>query len=251
MPGSGCPFSGGTDLKALLISDIHANIYALEAVWKAERDCDVVYCAGDLVDYGPFPREVLDWVREHRAVCVQGNHDRAVAAAYRDGDSLWSLAGDELLWKHCNARLLKEEDVLFLESLPESVPFLLDSIGYSLQHLYSGYETIVSLPQYAAYWHMRTLGEDRVGKAAERRLIFGHTHRRAVHYLSDNELWLNPGSVSYRRNDDLTRVAHYMTITEGRIALKSADYDRAPLYRAVSGMKLNVAEKATALGFFR
>lgn len=64
-----------------------------------------------------------------------------------DSDSLWSLSGDELLWKHCNARLLKEEDVLFLESLPESVPFLLDSIGYSLQHLYSGYETIVSLPQ--------------------------------------------------------------------------------------------------------
>lgn len=238
-------------MKALLISDIHANIYALEAVWKAESDCDVVYCAGDLVDYGPFPREVLDWVREHRAVCVQGNHDRAVAAAYRDSDTLWSLADDELCWKHCNARLLTEEDVQFLESLPESLPFLLDSIGYSLQHMYTGYETIVSLPQFAEYWHMRMQGDSRVSKTAERRLIFGHTHRRCVHYLSDRELWLNPGSVSYRRKDDQTRIAHYMTITDGRIELKSVDYDRTPLYRAVSGMKLNEAEKTTALGFFR
>ncbi|MEF3306869.1 metallophosphoesterase family protein [Paenibacillus sp. GYB003] len=238
-------------MKALLISDIHANIYALEAVWRAERDSDVVYCAGDLVDYGPFPREVLDWVREHRAICVQGNHDRAVAAAYRDGETLWSLADEELHWKHCNARLLTEEDVRFLEALPESVPFLLDSVGYSLQHMYVGYETIVSLPQFEEYWQMRTSGESGVREAPERRLVFGHTHRRCVHYLSDRELWLNPGSLSYRRKDDPTRIAHYITISDDRMELKSADYDRSPLYRTVSGMKLNEAEKTKALGFFR
>ncbi len=35
------------------------------------------------------------------------------------------------------------------------------------------------------------------------RLVIGHTHRQAVRYLSDSPLWLNPGSVSYRRFDDL------------------------------------------------
>lgn len=49
-------------MKALILSDIHSNIYALEAIWNKERDSDLILCAGDLVDYGPFPQEVLAWV---------------------------------------------------------------------------------------------------------------------------------------------------------------------------------------------
>lgn len=235
-------------MKALLISDIHANIYALEAIWKAESDSDVVYCAGDLVDYGPFPAEVLDWVRERRAVCVQGNHDRSVSAAYRDTDALWSVPDEEMKWKHHNARRLLEEDILFLESLPASVSFMLDGIGYSMQHMYVGYETIVSLPQFAEFWREFAAGDVR--GASIRRLIFGHTHRRCVHYLGDRDMWLNPGSVSYRRKDDPSQDAHYMTITDGRIELKSVDYDRSPLLKAVQAVRLSESELASALRFF-
>jgi predicted phosphodiesterase len=46
-------------LKALIISDIHSNIYAVQAIWEKEKDCDRIYCAGDIVDYGPFPKESL------------------------------------------------------------------------------------------------------------------------------------------------------------------------------------------------
>lgn len=42
-------------MKALIISDIHSNVKALESIRKAEPDYDVIYCAGDLVDYGPLP----------------------------------------------------------------------------------------------------------------------------------------------------------------------------------------------------
>lgn len=235
-------------MKALLISDIHANIYALEAIWKAESDSDVVYCAGDLVDYGPFPAEVLDWVRERRAVCVQGNHDRSVSAAYRDTGALWSVPDEETKWRHHNARRLAEEDILFLESLPASVSFMLDGIGYSMQHMYVGYETIVSLPQFAEFW--REFAAEDVRGAPIRRLIFGHTHRRCVHYLGDRDMWLNPGSVSYRRKDDPSQDAHYMTITDGRIELKSVDYDRSPLLKAVQAVRLSESELASALRFF-
>ena len=55
-------------MKALILSDLHSNIHALEAIWARERDSDAIYCAGDLVDYGPFPNEVLDWVRQRRVV---------------------------------------------------------------------------------------------------------------------------------------------------------------------------------------
>ena len=65
-------------MKTLIISDLHSNIYALEAIWNKERDSDIVYCAGDLVDYGPYPKEVLNWVQSHNVHCVQGNHDRGI-----------------------------------------------------------------------------------------------------------------------------------------------------------------------------
>lgn len=42
-------------MKALLISDVHGNLPALEAVWKKEGNSDAVYCAGDLVDWGSTP----------------------------------------------------------------------------------------------------------------------------------------------------------------------------------------------------
>ena len=51
-------------MKILLISDVHANIHALEAVERAER-FDEVWCCGDLTDFGPDPVEVIRWMQAH------------------------------------------------------------------------------------------------------------------------------------------------------------------------------------------
>ncbi|WP_409341470.1 metallophosphoesterase family protein [Paenibacillus sp. MBLB4367] len=235
-------------MKALVISDVHANIYALEAVWKKEKDSEVVYCAGDLVDYGPFPKEVIGWMREHNAWCVQGNHDRKVSALYRDADALWSVPDGELMWKHDNARKLGEDDIAYLEQLPVSLQFMTDAIGYGMQHLFVKYETIESQHGFADFWRQHT--SYPVRDAMQKRLIFGHTHRRCIHVLSDEELWLNPGSVSYRRKDDPSSAAHYMTITDGRISLKSVEYDRSPLLRATKAALLRPDEREVGLRFF-
>ncbi len=101
-------------MKTLIVSDIHSNIYALEAIWKYENDSDIVYCAGDLVDYGPYPKEVLDWVRSHNVHCVQGNHDRWIVTCYRDGKTLEHLPLDERTWAHHNVSLLQEHDIEYL-----------------------------------------------------------------------------------------------------------------------------------------
>ena len=44
-------------MKILALSDIHSNIYALDAIWDKEKDADLIVAAGDLVDYGPFPKK--------------------------------------------------------------------------------------------------------------------------------------------------------------------------------------------------
>jgi predicted phosphodiesterase len=62
-----------------LLSDIHANLVALEAVLTALGKVDALWVTGDTVGYGPDPGDTLALLRERRALLVQGNHDRAVA----------------------------------------------------------------------------------------------------------------------------------------------------------------------------
>lgn len=63
----------------LLISDIHANLAALETVLAdAEGRYDTIWCLGDVVGYGPKPNECIELVRDRAALCVMGNHDWAV-----------------------------------------------------------------------------------------------------------------------------------------------------------------------------
>src|SRR5258707_214751 len=63
-------------MRILLVSDIHANWPALEAI---DEPHDLCLCIGDLVDYGCEPGPVVEWVRRRSAVCVRGNHDHMVA----------------------------------------------------------------------------------------------------------------------------------------------------------------------------
>ncbi len=62
-----------------IISDIHSNLEALEAVFVdvASQDIKEIYCLGDIIGYGPNPRECLDLVRNHCQVVLLGNHDQA------------------------------------------------------------------------------------------------------------------------------------------------------------------------------
>lgn len=66
-------------MRLLLISDIHSNIEALEAVLKAAPEHDEVVDLGDVVGYGASPNEVVDRVRALKAQHVRGNHDKACA----------------------------------------------------------------------------------------------------------------------------------------------------------------------------
>ena len=66
-------------MRILVMSDIHANYTALEAVLKDAGTVDETWCLGDLVGYGPDPNAVLEQMRDiANLTCILGNHDVAV-----------------------------------------------------------------------------------------------------------------------------------------------------------------------------
>lgn len=64
-------------MRYLIISDVHANLAALEAVLADAPDFDEIWCLGDLVGYGPYPNECIERVREFPHFSLAGNHDWA------------------------------------------------------------------------------------------------------------------------------------------------------------------------------
>jgi len=67
-------------MKVAVISDLHSNREALEAVFAhiRERGISTLYCLGDVVGYGPEPEFCVDLVRGHAKLCLMGNHDEAL-----------------------------------------------------------------------------------------------------------------------------------------------------------------------------
>ena len=104
-------------VRTLVLSDIHANLEALETVIEdaARRGgFDQVWCLGDSVGYGPDPAPCLELLRSHDLVAVAGNHDQA-AAGRRGVDDFNPAAGAAARW---TARQLPASDAAFLAALP-------------------------------------------------------------------------------------------------------------------------------------
>ncbi len=67
-------------MRIIVLSDIHANLPALEAALKGINDQrpDAIFCLGDLVNQNVWNNEVVDLIRQHHIATVQGNHDEGI-----------------------------------------------------------------------------------------------------------------------------------------------------------------------------
>lgn len=99
----------------LIISDIHANLEALEAVLAdAQGRYDRILCLGDLVGYGADPNAVVEWARANAAAIVRGNHDKA-CAGHDSLEHYHAAARASAIWTHAT---LTPENLDYLEKLP-------------------------------------------------------------------------------------------------------------------------------------
>ena len=108
----------GYPMRVAVISDIHANLPALEATAEAIGGEGVgqVWCLGDLVGYGPHPNECCAWARGHTDVCLSGNHDLGVIGALPLDD----FAGDAAVAARWAQSVLEADAREYLSALHPS-----------------------------------------------------------------------------------------------------------------------------------
>jgi diadenosine tetraphosphatase ApaH/serine/threonine PP2A family protein phosphatase len=100
-----------------ILADIHANLAALEAVFRdidTHGGADELWCLGDIVGYGPDPTECIALLKKYNPVCVAGNHDRG-AAGKLDLSHFNPAAALACQWTQ---RTLNPVDIRYLEELP-------------------------------------------------------------------------------------------------------------------------------------
>lgn len=115
--------------KIALISDIHSNVFALQAVLDdiAQRNIDLIYCLGDIVGYHTFPNETIDLLKSAGVVCILGNHDNDVInKRFKDDKEL-----DIFRWTHDS---LSEDNLSFLAKLPRQLEIEIEGHSIYLCH---------------------------------------------------------------------------------------------------------------------
>jgi diadenosine tetraphosphatase ApaH/serine/threonine PP2A family protein phosphatase len=219
-------------LTYLVISDIHANLEALEAVLSAAGRYDHALVLGDLVGYGADPNAVIDRVRSiGPATFIRGNHDK-VGAGLENTDGFNYLARHAISW---TADALTDEHREWLAALPQG-PVVVDDLV----------EICHGTPFDEDVYIFDDLDAMRAIRTARRPLcLFGHTHVVAAFHWSsampnighlhaaqiripengDACFLVNCGAVGQPRDGD-PRAAYGILDTDTRtLQLQRADYD--------------------------
>ncbi|HLW82717.1 MAG TPA: metallophosphoesterase family protein [Candidatus Acidoferrales bacterium] len=200
-------------MRFLILSDVHANLTALEAALSESKGkWEKAVCLGDVVGYGPDPNEVVERIRNLGAVTIRGNHDK-VGSGLTSAEDFNPVARAAAMWTR---ERLRPENRTYLEQLPLG-PVSVD--GFSMVHgaIHDEDEYVVAPAQ----------ALESLLEAPSQITFFGHTHLQGGFSLDpDNQLsslrlrpadgqkfakldikkgtnyLLNPGSVGQPRDGD-------------------------------------------------
>jgi diadenosine tetraphosphatase ApaH/serine/threonine PP2A family protein phosphatase len=241
-------------VRYLIVSDLHGNWEALDAVLREGAGrYDEALCCGDLVGYGADPNAVVQWVREHCAVTVRGNHDKACTGL---DDLEWfnPVARSAALW---TLEALTAENAEWVRELPRGPVFR------------NGFEVVHGSPcDEDEYVLAAEEAKQAFGYLESRLAFFGHTHvqggyiwnrsrvetisrpsprgdRQVLEIDPDCAYLVNPGSVGQPRDGD-PRAAYAVYDSEAQmIAYYRVEYDVATAQRKIrqSGLPPILADR--------
>ena len=217
-------------MKTALISDIHANLQALEAVWEDlhSQAPDRIYCLGDLVGYGANPNEVIDFVRAEDIPTIMGNYDNGVGHDLDDcgcdyKDARLERLGELSIW--WSRGHTTQENKEYLRSLPKDMRFSEDGMEVLLVH-----GSPRSLHEYLPE-ERPTVTFERIAKVANcDAMFFGHTHIPYQKSAADM-LFVNVGSVGRPKDGDPR--AGYVILNSSEVEFRRVEYDIEPAAQAI------------------
>lgn len=213
-------------MKIAIISDIHANFIALEAVYKALKEEKVfqIYALGDLVGYYPQIEEVIDFIVEKNIITLMGNYDKACLCKDEKEGMLYlkkDLPDDKKEVFQWTRAQLTEDIKNFLSGLPQKIELHFEKMRVLLVH---GSPTGIAnyiYPNTSTFYMESLLSENMVDV-----IICGHTHQPMIVETKEGFI-LNPGSVGVPINSEST--AKYLIIELDKtpaFTLKEVSYDR-------------------------
>lgn len=194
-------------MRYLIISDLHANLAALESVLADAGQFDAIWCLGDIVGYGPDPNECVELLRQHELVCLAGNHDWAALNKL----NLATFNTDARAAATWTQRMLTDEVHDYLDALPSLVEegeftlahgsprqpvweYILDPLVASINFMhFSTQYCLVGHTHTAVVYQQNTNGDGC-------RVHFPQYDRPIP--LDKTRLIINPGSVGQPRDAD-------------------------------------------------
>jgi putative phosphoesterase len=235
-------------MRIAIVSDVHANLAALESI---QEPYDLLLCLGDLVDYGPQPREAIHWVRERALRVIRGNHDHALGY---DVDCRCAPVMKEasVTTRRWHLSLLSQDEREYLRSLPITERLVVAGATFHLAHasptgdLYD-YHIVPDAPDEALTEAIEGIEADFI--------LLGHTHLPMLRTIGRTTI-VNPGSVGQPRHGDAR--ASYAVWEDGEIRFCRSVYDvsrtaglldHAPLSRSVIIQLSSVLESGGVKGY--
>jgi putative phosphoesterase len=209
-------------MRIAIVSDIHGNLPALEAVLadlRAQKP-DAIYCLGDLVGYGATPNEVTERLRRDGYPTVMGNYDEGVGfdreecgCAYRE-EAERERGQRSLEWT--KARVTAENKA-FLRALPSEIRLEADGARILLVH-----GSPRRINEYLFEDRPLSSFQRLAAASAADVIVFGHTHKPYVKEV-DGVTFVNAGSVGKPKDGDWR--ACYAMLDAARPEFRRVDYD--------------------------
>jgi protein phosphatase len=218
-------------MRIAIISDIHANFPALRAF---SEDWDELWVIGDLVNYGPNPNEVIEWVQTHAHCVVRGNHDHAIGFATdpRCSAPYRAMAAETGAF---TAKVLSEGSKHYLEKLPLSIERRLREHTFYLCHATPSDPLFGYLDKDSPQW------DAEVKATGAKVVITGHTHVPFIRTV-DHQTLINPGSIGQPKTGSPD--ACYAIWEDGHLELLRYAYPVADMESEIHAMPVSESVKA-------
>lgn len=225
-------------MRIVVLSDIHANLAALERVLDDLPSHDELYCLGDIVGYGPDPNEVVDALRTRNPTLVlAGNHDHAVVTGNLAGFVEYAIQAIEWTRKH-----LTKTNLDYLAALK---PLARRSVARHTIALFHG-SPRDPLNEYIFPGTPSPILRELLKLSGSDVLLQGHT-RVPMFFRTNSSTLLNPGSVGQPLDGDPRASYLIMDAEPGRVGhkVRRVQYDIARTSGAIvaKGLPSFLAER--------